>query len=262
MHRIRDRHLLLGGWILILILAPTAVRAETLTPAQAIEEARSKQDWSTLAETALRWWSQDPSRHNLLGEIATARLYRSELDACENWLNQWIATAPEPSSAMLALRGELAYARNDRSTARAAWEQSYERAPSEAVARRLLDSTLYSPSERGIYESYMHQIAKNYQYHHALAVSAEAHFRDRDWKSVEAAIKQLQALRTQAGLAESARLENAVKRQTILSEHDAAVLSEDAALGLARRAHFFFQRHLHQLATPHDLAQDHLSALL
>lgn len=235
-------NLLLGGYFLA-IATGIPLQAEP-----ALEIATKRQDWSTVAETAIRLLAKNPEQHALMGQIAEARLHQDDLKACQAWLERWEAKTPEATGPMLALRGQLASASGNTSEARAHWEHSYEITPSPEVARRLSDPSLWEDEERPIFEGFMTRIARDYHFTQALNVAAEVSVRDRDWKQCEAWIGILNELHTQKAMRIAAKFEGLVNARQALAQHDKASASETPGLALAARADFFRSHQLLQLA--------------
>ena len=150
------RNLSLGGYLLLFL---NPLQAE-VNLASALVAAKKRQDWSTTAETAIRWLEKDPSQAALLEDIAHARLQQNEVDDCAKWLARWEASVDQPTAAMLALRGDLARLQDNRAEAREHWVASFELAPSQEVARSLSDSDLWNDVDLTDYESTMARVAK------------------------------------------------------------------------------------------------------
>lgn len=216
--------------------------------AEIYREARERQDWTTAAEAAIRWLEADPGRTHLAGEIAKARLLEGDLEAAESWLEKWEATVPEVSAGMLALRGELAHARDKPMEARDFWLRSYERQADSTVARRLMDRRLWEPEERSEYESLMNHVVGEFQFTGAIRVAAEAAIRERDWDKVAKWAAALNEAGTRPAMKVAAHLEQAMGAKKQLLAHDDAIRDLDSGLGHARRGHFFLTLDLFQLA--------------
>ena len=239
-----SRSLLLGG---CLVFLTQLLPAETSLQA-AYDAAKKRHDWSTIAETAIRWLEKDPNQHALMGSIAAARLHQSDLQDCAKWLARWEASVDQPTAEMFALRGELALANQNLVTARASWEQSYKLAPSQQVARRLTDPDLWSKDERTVYESMMIQVCSNYHFVQAIEVANEAAIRERNWERCQEHIKNLNELGTQSGMSAAATFEAILEQRPMLAQQDAAIAKEETGLSYARRADFFRSHRMLQLA--------------
>ena len=238
------RNLSLGGYLLLFL---NPLQAE-VNLASALVAAKKRQDWSTTAETAIRWLEKDPSQAALLEDIAHARLQQNEVDDCAKWLARWEASVDQPTAAMLALRGDLARLQDNRAEAREHWVASFELAPSQEVARSLSDSDLWNDVDRTDYESTMARVAKNYHFVQALKVTTEAAVRERDWTRCLQRIETLNNLGTQSGMSTAAIFEAVVGQREVLAQHDARVKNEHSCLNYARRADFFRAQQLLQLA--------------
>ena len=212
------------------------------------DAAKKQRDWSTAAETAIRSLEKDPSQHTLFGGIAEARLHQNDLEDCAKWLARWEATVDQPTAEMHALRGELALSNQNLREARSYWEKSYELAPSQNVARRLTDPDLWKEDERPAYESLMVNVASSYPLTQALKIASEAAIRNRDWAHCQERVNTLNELGTQSGMSTAAALEAILEQRQLLAQHDAHLTEKESGLGYARRANFFREHQILQLA--------------
>lgn len=239
----RNWSLLPGGCAVVFLLGGATTYGDF---AKAYKDAYSSQDWTTAAEVAQRWLQEDSSQLALNGRIAEARLRSGQLEDSESWLARWESTAEILTSEMLALRGELAQARDEPSLARDLWTRSYEKQPDVDVARRLTNRNLWGADERTLYESWMKRVSADFQFVVAMRVTGEAAVRARDWEGLSKVIGILNDLSTSSAMRAAATFESLAVKE--LAPHDAAVRDQASGLALARRAHFFLTQQLKQLA--------------
>ncbi len=239
---------LLSHWNLLAVGLLTLSSFARADLADAYWQARDQFDWATAAERAQRWLEADPSQQHLLGAIAEARLQLGDSDACETWLARWEATVDTPTAPMRALRGELAWARDEREEARVHWLESYALAKDLDVARRLLSPQLWAPEERAQYETMMKRVADDYRFVAAMDVAGEAAVRERDWQTVEGLINRLNQGGTRSGMKTAASFEALLREREALRALDDAIATGGNAQARARRADFFFNHERYQLA--------------
>lgn len=230
----------------VVLCLPLTLRGDH---AERYEEAVSRQDWSTAAEVGIRWLGEAPAETRVLGLVARARFQEGDLSGAEVWLERWEASAKDaPTAAMLALRGELARVREEPDKARRDWMRSYELKVDADVARRLMDLDYWGGVDRELYEHWMARVAADFQFVAAVEVTAESLIRQRNWSQVQHLTRTLNEMGTAPAMRTAASLEPVLESRETLRQHDTAVRDLNSGLALARRAHFFLQYELNQLA--------------
>ncbi len=208
-----------------------------------IEEAKSRQDWVSLAEMLTRQLEKTPDWHDLKGELAKAYLKQGDWERCEAWIEKWETHDSISAAGRLHLLGRLAWDREQPGLARDHWIASYFTHPTIDAARSLTHVRIWEGIDPVRHEAWMKRIAQHFPLVKALSVTAMATVRDRDWPRLRNMIRTLNGQATRDAMREAARFENVVKHVNAVNNADKAFkrLNEGAALANRARLWLYLQ---------------------
>ncbi len=236
--------------VFLLFCSTSLLTADSPPFANWLEQAQRDRDWATVAEVAARWLKADPNQRGLLEDIARARLYQGDLKRAEAQLDRWEKTLATPTASSLALRGELAFAKDryKSNKAREYWMLSYASKATADVARRLTDPQLWHPSERKLFEQWVLRISKTHSSAQTLTLATETHLRHRDWQALAQVIASLNEIATRSAISAAIRLQTSLDQRDQLAIHDQRVADHATGSAFAKRASYFINQGWTQLA--------------